>query len=278
GGSKSFLLVAGAILIFLCSFGMLLVFIDILTQGFLKKKKWLSAIYFPFYWIFSYITLSFLYRPLVYNFLDNRFGKILSLALVPVYFGMIYLTSIEYTRSNFMSVESNSSEIFANSENYETILDKENGLIDDASIPSKVISTNYLPVFIEYKDIIEDRVFEFNDGLEPENDRRGFHSDVNFNDNDISRAKRDSLRVEYMKVVKELHIIKIDSTTCDDLDYVFTRNKNNQEGFETVIFLDSISTGKHSLNIYRKNRKEENEDGTYNSKIVANIPFWYYPK
>ncbi len=47
--------------------GMLVTFIDFITQGWLKKKKWISRRYFPIYWVFSKITLSFLYRPLVYN-------------------------------------------------------------------------------------------------------------------------------------------------------------------------------------------------------------------
>ena len=46
------------IMIFICV-GMMLTFIDFITLGFLKKKKWISKIYFPIYWVFSFITLSF---------------------------------------------------------------------------------------------------------------------------------------------------------------------------------------------------------------------------
>ena len=53
--------------------------IDFKTSRKLKKKQWISKIYFPFYRLFSIVTLSFLYRPLVYNFLDNKFGKRVSL-------------------------------------------------------------------------------------------------------------------------------------------------------------------------------------------------------
>ena len=72
----------GISLILFISIGILLTFIDFITLGFLKKKKWISKIYFPVYWVFSIITLSFLYRPLVYNFLDNKFGRRLSLISV----------------------------------------------------------------------------------------------------------------------------------------------------------------------------------------------------
>jgi hypothetical protein len=46
------------VMLFIC-LGMLITFIDFITLGFLKKKKWISKIYFPIYWVFSFITLSF---------------------------------------------------------------------------------------------------------------------------------------------------------------------------------------------------------------------------
>ena len=58
-------------------FGAFLTFFDLVTAGLLKKKQWVSKIYFPFYWVFSILTLSFLYIPLVYNFLDNKFENVL---------------------------------------------------------------------------------------------------------------------------------------------------------------------------------------------------------
>ena len=54
-------------------FGTFLTFIDFATQGWLKRKKWITRFYYPFYWVFKYLTLSFLYRPMVYNFLDTKF-------------------------------------------------------------------------------------------------------------------------------------------------------------------------------------------------------------
>lgn len=66
--------------------GMIITFIDFITLGFLKKKKWIAKIYFPIYWAFSFLTLSFFYRSLVYNFLDHKFGRRLSFILVTFLF------------------------------------------------------------------------------------------------------------------------------------------------------------------------------------------------
>ena len=85
----------------------ILVFIDFLGQGFLKKKKWTSTLYFPIYWVFSKLTLSFLYRPLAYNFLDNKLGKRLSFILLPIYIIIVTLASLEYENSNYFKFQRN---------------------------------------------------------------------------------------------------------------------------------------------------------------------------
>ena len=102
--------------------GMLLTFIDFVSQGILKKKQWVSKIYFPFYWVFSILTFSFLYRPLVYNFLDNKFGKRLSFMLLPFYVAILVLITVKYKTSNYLSINDSSSEIYANSKNYDDYL------------------------------------------------------------------------------------------------------------------------------------------------------------
>lgn len=278
-GEKNMTMMAiGGILILLFLVGMIVVFIDFLTQGYLKKKKWLAFFYFPVYWVFSLLTLSFLYRPLVYNFLDNRFGRIISLILVPIYFLIIFLSTTTFVRSNYLLFKKDSNSYYANIQNYNTALETEGIFIDNASIPSKVITTNYLPVFIEYDDGIENKVFDFNPDLNPDEDQRGFRSDINFSNEQKLMGKNDSLLNIYMQAIKDIFIIKIDSLTINSIDYVYTQNFREQEGFETVLPLDSISSGKHLIGIYRKNKKESNAEGTYDESEIAVIPFWYYKK
>ena len=116
--------VAITLIVFLV-IGMFFTLIDFITLGFLKKKKWTSRIYFPIYWIFSFITLSFLYRPLVYNFLDNKFGKRLSLALVPFYILITLGISLNYNVSNYLGTDMTSNDFVANNNNYEDLLNEQ---------------------------------------------------------------------------------------------------------------------------------------------------------
>lgn len=68
-----------------------LVFIDLVTLGGLKKvkDKTVSKIYFFIYRFFSAATLSFLYRPLLYNFIDNAYTKKLFYISIPYIFLVI---------------------------------------------------------------------------------------------------------------------------------------------------------------------------------------------
>ncbi len=252
-------------------FGMFFTVIDFFTLGFLKKKKWVSKIYFPIYWVFSFITLSFLYRPLVYNFLDNKFGKRLSFALVPFYILIGVTLSLRYKTSNYFSPNFSSSDITANSNNYEDLIDAESDFIDDVVIQSKVINDNYIKVFVLFSENIEDRIYAFNEGLEPEKDERGLGSNITFGENIVNLSKRDSLRREYIKTFNHIYDVKID-TTYTDCEFIFAKSKNDKIGFESYLSINQLNDGKHVLKVNRKSIRKQ--DTIYRN--VATIPFWYY--
>ncbi|WP_452224144.1 hypothetical protein [Lacinutrix chionoecetis] len=276
-GSNPLLSVTGSILIIIVLFGIILNLIDFLTQGFLKKKRWTAVMYFPFYWLFSFITLSFLYRPLVYNFLDNKFGRRLSIFLIPLYVLIIFLTTLNYERSNYLSIDVDSSVNFADKYNYDDLIIEKGDFLSKASIPSKIIEKSYLKIFLEFSDPIEDDVFAFNSSLKPNKDTRGISSGLAFSIsmNDTEKTINiDSIKTEYLKTLKSIHTIKIDSVTYTDFDFILTLNRLDQLGFETVLDIKDLKEGKHLLQIERA-QKYRKTDSTIQYK-VANIPFWYY--
>jgi hypothetical protein len=67
------------------------VFIDLISLGGFKKikEKHISKIYFFIYRFYSFITLSFLYRPLLYNFIDNKYTRKLFYLSIPYIFLVI---------------------------------------------------------------------------------------------------------------------------------------------------------------------------------------------
>lgn len=250
--------------------GTILTFIDFLTLGWLKKKKWISRIYFPMYWVFSKITLAFLYRPLVYNFLDNKFGRRVSLALVPIYILIVFASTYSYKTSNYFSNDMESNSVIANSRNYEDAL-TEDTFIEDVAIKSKVVTDNYLKVFMVMDDDFDDYIFDLNPSLKPEDDLRGLKSRI-YTNSTVSWSKRDSLREAYIKTLNEVFIVEIDSINYKS-EFIVGESTNGQKGFETYVGIKNLPIGKHLLKVLRKRIRKKDTNQVYYSRI----PFWYYP-
>lgn len=266
----------GIPLVLFISIGMMFSFIDFVTQGILKRNKWVSKVYFPFYWVFSFLTLSFLYRPLVYNFLDNKFGKRIIFMLTPIYIVILVLSGLYYRNSNYLEKDRNSSTIFANKENYMDMMTEDEDYPGEAVIPSKVISTHYLQVFMPYSENIEERIFDYDSSLKPEEDRRGlassnFNFNTNWSDKITTGRQKDSIRKHYLKIFNESYFFKVDSLAMDS-DFIITTDSQNRLGFETYLSLKEVEEGKHQLRVMRKRRQKD----TIVEVIQESIPFWYF--
>ena len=262
----------GIPLIVFMGIGTVLTFIDFVTQGWLKRKKWTTFFYYPVYWLFKYLTLSFLYRPIVYNLLDSKFGKRLSMIIVPLYLGLTILAATGFSTSNYFEKDMTSNSFTANSKNYQDLIDEDDSFADRVSIPSKVINTRHLDVFVVYGSSIEDDVFFFNKELEPEEDRRGIFSRV-FSEGAIPWQKRGELIGDYMETLEDMYTISIDSLDFKP-KFVVTQNQQDQIGLQTVLNLNDVEFGKHVLRIARKDHRGEE---VY-TRVIIEIPFWYQPE
>jgi len=247
----------------------LIVFIDFITQGYLKKVEWTSFLYFPIYKIFSVITLSFLYRPLVYNILDDKFSRRLTFILTPIYIATFFLTTFQTVRSNYVTTSKYSSTYYTNENNYLNSI-KTNEYIRGAALNSKIIEDNYLQIFIPFRENIEDLIFEQHKNLKPLKDKRGLRTNLFVTQ--TSYKKKDSILSLYLKAFQKVYQFKIDDTKIEPSFNI--TEINNQVGFESFIPLDTFKIGKHIINIERfitskKTKELENE-------YLLDIPFWYF--
>ncbi|TFG76325.1 MAG: hypothetical protein E4H26_04720 [Flavobacteriales bacterium] len=258
-------------LVFFLAIGMLITFIDFITQGWLKKRKWTTYIYYPVYWVFKYLTLSFLYRPMVYNFLDTKFGKRLSMIIVPLYLGLAILAGTGFSTSNYWDKDLNSNSFTAGPNNYQDLISTNSSFADRAAIDSKVIDRSYLRVFVVYGSSIEDDVFYFNEDLKPKEDSRGIYS--TFSSGTLPWPQRGKTMKDYVKTLEEMYILSVDSLDFKP-QFVVAQNQQKQLGFETFLNMDSVDRGKHILKVARKDHAK---DSTY-MRTIVNIPFWYYPQ
>jgi len=86
----------------------LIVAIDFITLGSIRKirEPWVVKIYSPIFKFYSYVTLSFLYRPILYNFLDQKYTKRLFFLAIPY---VIILGTVDFSFSNYINPYKDSS-------------------------------------------------------------------------------------------------------------------------------------------------------------------------
>ena len=259
------------VLFVIFALGVVLTFIDFMTNGLLKKNKWVAKFYFPFYRLFSIITLSFLYRPLVYNLLDNKYGRRISLGLIPFYLLIYVGFNFQYQKSNFITIASTqvSNSYLSNGANYEDVIEtSEKSFIREFAIQSKVISDPYIKVNIPLSTKIEDGLMAYNPKLKPEIDQRGLHfqSEVHFFKKELDDNK---ISLEYLNTFQQKYKIKIDSKTYKS-EFIIANNKG-ELGFESYIGIQDLPEGKHVIELQSLKRK-----GTDSLSSIHKVPFWYY--
>lgn len=260
-------------ILILLAIGAVLTFFDYLTQGLLKKNKWVASVYFPFYWVFSYLSLSFLYRPLYYNLIDNKFGRRISFLLVPIYILILFISSMYKEQSGFISLgDLSSSAIIANSQNYQDLVEKNDLFISAIAIQSKLITDPFIKIKIPLSNAIEDNILEFNERLKASKDKHLYKSHIDLNGKSIEssfKGNTDSLHLEFMKTFQNIYTIQIDSIPCK-LDFVIT-NEKDRLCLESYIGTNSLSEGKHIL-LYSRFK----HPATDSIITIREIPFWYY--
>lgn len=153
----------------------LIVGFDFITLGLLKRIKigWISRSYFWLYRMVSTITLSFLWRPLLYNFIDRKKIRLAVVFSVPFVFLLSFIGSFRNnTYEYFPSLTENSSSPYRDfvykEEVKNTFISK---FYDDEllglkaaksftpikilSIKSRIIRDKYLEVFVKYDGILD---------------------------------------------------------------------------------------------------------------------------
>ncbi len=166
------------IIIYSILFFGIVVALDFLTLGSFKriKARWFTRIYFPIYIFISYVTLSFLWRPLLYNFIDQKHTKWMAAAMVPfLLFLYIFLISY-YNVYQFYPWKNTKEDAIFNSINYKEnsrytfdpefyddlrTQDREQkkySVIQVMSIPKYKVNSSILEVFVKYDKRTEDVV------------------------------------------------------------------------------------------------------------------------
>lgn len=260
---------AWGIFLVLVLLSAVLYFIDFVTLGYLKRKKWLSRIYFPIYRFYSLITLSSLYRPMYYNLVDNKFGRRVGFLLVPYLFFIMFLLSFEIR-----------SHVWFNTENEDLVLQK--SLFDDqrldeqrifrGSIPSKYLDKGYLELFIAYNPNVDDEVLDLLcPGFHHKNES-GVGTDLEF-----SISLEDSAEQYFsppdsaLTCLSRLYEISVADSVFKSPTFYFHEHQNDKErGLLTILDLAYLPRGPQVVKV----RKLIEKDDELILEDFFSIPFW----
>ncbi len=263
-----FICMAVAIFILFCG---LLYFLDFVSLGFFKKKRWIAIWYYPIYRVFSIITFSWLYRPLYYNLIDNRFGRRVGLFLVPYFIVIVFMFTVDTSINLYIPEIKGDYEL---KDRYFEDTRDEDSRMRSISIPSKYIKNGFLELFIKYNARRDDELIkEICPSLTPD-EESGLGTDLVWGGSSSSKEKRkhsppDSL----LDCVSQLYQVYINDSLYQDLDYYFyVDDAYGEEGLKTIIDLDHIPRGKHILKVNRR-KFPKATDSIYYRKLVA-TPIW----
>ncbi len=227
--------------------------IDFFTLGWIKRRGWLGRIYYPIYRFMSYVTMANLYRPLYYNLIDNRFGRRLAYFVVPLIFLMAAALSSFYVQNPyfpyyFPQTVYQTRGDWVHSQMYED--GPETVDLNFASIPSRTVSGDYLPVFLPYLPTYHDKVLlSLCPDLQPAR-YVGLKFRGAFSFGQIQNADADPDQI--LDCLRQLWKLQIDDSTYQEVPLRFYYHPaRDQHGLYGMIPIADLAASEHVLRIDR---------------------------
>ena len=257
-------------------FSTIIYFIDFLTLGFFKSKRWMYRWYMPIYKVMNWLTLSFIYRPIYYNLIDTKFGRWAGYLLVPYIMIGIFMFSVGFETHPFFPEKEVEDKTFLRS-HYDD-LRPEKSIITKASLGSPYVKNNFLELFIPYNPVREDSILskicpEF---IPTKRNRLITDIKISVDGSQINKEKeiRENNQKGYQCLTK-LYRVQINDSVYQDLSYyLFTHPNRGERGLKSIIDIAHLNRGEHHINIQRQRYKTiGNVDSLYWQK-GAFIPFW----
>ena len=242
--------------------------IDTLSLGFFKKYKWLSKIYYPIYVFFGWITLSGIYRSIYYSLISRFSKRRIRLLLITFLFILIMypfnrITFYKY----FPDPNSDAKELASNC--YDNLREK-NARIWSASIPSDIVTGDYLPLFIRYNVDNNETIDSLCTSYTPTKESIWVSGFQRTGIKDPFYKEEDAEQL--LACLSQLYSVSVNDSLWTDLDYYFYHHPNmNERGLRVMIDTQQLTKGKNIIDVgYKKldNKKIMTE------RRLTRIPFW----
>lgn len=257
-------------------FGILYI-IDFLSLGRIKRIKWLSKVYLPFYRFYSIISFSTVYRPLYYNMIDNPLGKKVMLSILPYLTAFGLYSIISYNDSKFYPLFP--SYLTLQNMNYEEKQGKENEY-PSISLDKQVYDDDdfmqlFFPLFgyekrFSRKKCAGSTLNEVGIGWQGslrQGFDEGYKMKEKINVDSIDKVHLNEAKASLQCITADIDIFLNDSLV-KNVDYSFYKHtKYNLKGILATLDLEKLKRGKHIV-------KFQIRDSTNRVVIVHSVPFW----
>ncbi len=245
-------------LIFIFSTIVVVYMIDFFSGSLLKQSKTFSKFYYPIYRVLGWLTLARIYRPLYYNFVDNRVGRYGILAIIP--YGIILLVVFQFNNSSFSDLLPKQDNYAFGQVNY--YADTHDGVVmSGPMIDSKIISGDLmqlqLPLGGKYYKIL-DKVCE--------EESKSFDKLIYVAVEDKERYARYT---NFLVCVTQAYKCVIDATQVDFPTGIIVENAVNKETqLLTTLDVSYLAPGAHVLRVLPNWPDEKRPQ-----KYAVTIPF-----
>jgi hypothetical protein len=236
--------------------------IDLVTLGGLKRIPYLRKIYYPFYRVFSWISLSFLYRNIYYGFVSNhkkwKVGLILLLFVSFAFIAISMIRTNDYTPGNAIELyPDDSSEYYLDYSHYWSMAGGDYSKY--ISIPNLKVRGEILEVFVVHTPAYEDEQIRPGCDYEAKSEREDLNS--------------DSL---IMSCLTGFYQLQLNDSTLSPEYFYFSNKETHQDGLLTYIDISGLETGMHAINL--KYNLYKNSEGKKELRSIATLKFYKLPE
>ncbi|MFB6258264.1 MAG: hypothetical protein ABEH38_06195 [Flavobacteriales bacterium] len=246
---------------------LILYMFDFFSNGKVKsiQKKWIAIPYFYWYRFMSFITLSFLFRPIYYTFITNKTRKIIP--FLAAFFLLIFMGvgNSEFKTKVFFPDRKRTGNGYLGMMNYENEL-PENALIKWPVIPRKRIEKDQMSLFLPYRNFYS-RILNTSCPKADSLSGSGFFflSGATQKEGPLASGTIED-RERILQCLEKLDTLSIDSQRVEGLEFKFYHHPRNKiPGFLTYVPLVGLKPGWHELSIQEGGVRE------------TRIPFYYDP-
>lgn len=257
---------------------------DFLSLGLLKKVKFLSRIYYPIYRFYGYVTFANLYRGLYYTIASNINRWVWGFAFILLFFFTQVNTNIGYKNNVYFLLDKQGSSLHYN---YYADEQREEEWIDKVSIPSSLIDSNFLPVFIRYWSIDDPLIAQLCEDTLNLNKHLAIgsaqqkQSDMEpFIDKNLTKIFTEESINNSLFCLTNIYQIYLNNELIERPEYFYYEHPNKGEkGLKTYLSIADLPKGKNTLKIIKKDYHLKlnamiGKNDSIVDKTYATVHFW----